>query len=155
MLSKKRELYFNQQVYTRTLIELGADSANKSDSLALCWRQLADELLSFDYREALSAISGVNVCSLPMKASFWRYEGGSQLPPHTDTPNKALTHLMYFNDDWTLEQGGCFRILNSNDADDCVAEIPPKLGTPPADQTVLSNALGARLETCSTPCGHM
>lgn len=48
---------------------------------------------------------------------------------HTDTPTKAVTVLVYFNEEDEAPGTG-LRILNSScDLDDYAAEVPPKLGT--------------------------
>lgn len=47
---------------------------------------------------------------------------------HTDSKDKLVTVLLYFNRDWT-DDGGHLRLLRSRDLDDYAEEIPPRLGT--------------------------
>ncbi len=46
---------------------------------------------------------------------------------HVDTPDKLVTILLYLNHDW-VHEAGKLRVLNSNNMDDYVTEIPPLMG---------------------------
>ncbi|WP_437186274.1 2OG-Fe(II) oxygenase [Planctomicrobium sp. SH668] len=46
---------------------------------------------------------------------------------HTDSRTKVITVLIYLNDGWAND-GGRLRLLNSNNIDDIVTEVPPDEG---------------------------
>jgi len=46
---------------------------------------------------------------------------------HTDSRTKVITVLIYLNDGWA-EDGGRLRLLNSNDINDIITEVPPDEG---------------------------
>jgi hypothetical protein len=45
--------------------------------------------------------------------------------PHTDQPSKILTHLLFLNEQWLSNWGGCLQILNSQEPDSIYQEILP------------------------------
>jgi hypothetical protein len=122
---KGTDAWYQHNVATRPLLELGALEPHEPEALDPVWLRLAEELLSDAYRESLSELTGRDVRSLRMQAHFWRFEPGSHFQPHVDKPHKIVTHLLYLTDDWTTEMGGCFRVLGSDDPKDVLDEVPP------------------------------
>ncbi|MDZ8264078.1 MAG: 2OG-Fe(II) oxygenase family protein [Nostoc sp. ChiQUE01b] len=45
--------------------------------------------------------------------------------PHTDEPNKVLTHLLFFNQQWSVDWGGCLRILKDSHPESAFEDILP------------------------------
>lgn len=115
--------------YGRFLIKMGYGEIHEPSSQPPIWRQLAEEFLSAEYVSAVEQASGVKLADTHLEAVFWRLTDGCTIDPHTDNPLKKISHLFYFNDRWSSEQGGCLRILRSWRMDDYVEEIPPLLDT--------------------------
>ncbi|MEH2026982.1 hypothetical protein [Nostoc sp.] len=65
------------------------------------WRQMIEELWTSAYRQALTQMSGVELKDCAMVIGFRRYNLGHCHRPHTDEPSKALTHLLFFNEQWS------------------------------------------------------
>jgi len=119
--------WYQHNVDTRPLLELGENKPFAPEDLDDVWLALAEELASAEYRERLSELTGFDVRALRMQAHFWRFQEGSFFRPHVDKPHKIVTHLMYLTDNWTAEMGGCFQVLGSGDDSDVRREIPPVL----------------------------
>ncbi|MEW6208813.1 MAG: 2OG-Fe(II) oxygenase [Acidobacteriota bacterium] len=64
----------------------------------------------------------------PMEANVFHYGPGASLGPHPDLADKIVTHVLYFNQTWNREDGGCLSILRSADPSDIVAQIAPLVG---------------------------
>jgi SM-20-related protein len=125
------EAYGGEKDYrydARSLIPMGEHTISHAESLSLPWQQLAKDLLSPEYRAAMSSITGLDLTSLPMEAHVYHYGRGALLGPHRDLPEKVVTHVFYFNEKWHPSDGGCLSILNSADASDVAALVNPVIG---------------------------
>ncbi|AFY51253.1 hypothetical protein Nos7524_5541 [Nostoc sp. PCC 7524] len=89
------------------------------------WQQLIQVLWQPQYRQALTQMSGIELKDCAMVIGFRRYNGGHLHRPHTDEPSKALTHLVFFNEQWPIEWGGCLRILKDEQPESVYQDIPP------------------------------
>lgn len=114
---------------SRELLGLGADTVSHPKELSDAWRELANDLLSPEYRAAMSRLTGLDLTSVPIEANVYHYGPGSSLGPHLDMPIKWVTHVLYFNDAWNPKDGGCLSILRSSDPADVAAVIPPIVGS--------------------------
>jgi len=112
----------------RSLVHMGADKPTHAQSLSVVWRRLAEELLSPAYRESMSQFTGVDLSGLPMEANAFHYGRSAWLGPHVDLEDKIVTHVLYFNESWNEDDGGCLTILGSGDMDHVVKTIPPVIG---------------------------
>ena len=112
----------------RALIGMGADVIAFPDDLSDAWRALASDLLSPEYRAAMTALTGCDLTHAPMEANVFHYGPGNSLSAHRDLPEKLVTQVLYFNPSWNRANGGCLQILRSPDPADLVAEIPPIIG---------------------------
>lgn len=112
----------------RSLVAMGASAPTRPASLDPLWRSLGDVLASAAYREAISALTGVDLTDHALEANAFAYPVGSFQDPHPDLPEKVVTHVMWFNQNWRAEHGGCLRILRSKDPDDVAEELLPLLG---------------------------
>ena len=113
----------------RPLVVLGADDVAEPGGLEPAWVEFAHELLGPAYREAAARAIGADLGDALLEASVWRWGADAHLGVHPDIPRKIASHVFYFNEEWDCSWGGCLRILASQDPDDCVAELPPALGS--------------------------
>ncbi len=109
----------------RSLIHMGAQGITNIDRLSLAWRALAADLLDPGYRQAMSSLTGLDLANAPMEVNLFHYGPGAWLGPHLDLKEKIMTHVLYFNEDWSQSSGGCLNILRSGDATDIEATILP------------------------------
>ncbi|MBK7438958.1 MAG: hypothetical protein IPI77_20005 [Saprospiraceae bacterium] len=86
------------------------------------WVKLAQDLLSDQYRLALSKLCQKDLSLVPMEVNIFHYSPGTWMGPHVDLKDKIVTHVIYFNQTWDDSQGGCLSILNSNDPVICLDE---------------------------------
>jgi SM-20-related protein len=112
----------------RSLIHMGADKPAQAQSLSTAWRRLAAALLSPAYRNAMSQFTGVDLSTLPLEANAFHYGRSAWLGPHVDLEDKVVTHVLYFNESWNEQNGGCLTILGSGDMNAVVKTIPPVIG---------------------------
>ena len=97
--------------------------------LSPTWLELFDELRAPGYFGAIERLAGFAIDPGLMDITFTRHAGGCFVSPHVDHEEKAMTQLIYFNDEWNPSWGGCLRILTERRINACVAEIAPRLGT--------------------------
>jgi hypothetical protein len=116
------------QYEARSLIAMGAASPTHSQYLSTAWRTLAEDLLSSEYREAMSSLTGIELTKLTIEANVFHYGRKAWLGPHVDLPDKIATHIFYFNETWDADDGGCLTILRDNDQTEPVKVIPPLVG---------------------------
>ena len=113
---------------SRSLIHMGATVPSHAESLSPAWRELAGDLLSTEYRSALTRITGRDLNSALMEVNVIHYGPGAFLGPHVDLKAKMMSHVLYFNERWNAQHGGCINILKSSDPSDVLAEILPVVG---------------------------
>lgn len=112
----------------RCLLPMGRATPVRPQALDPRWRQLADELAGPAYRTALSRLTGVELDPLDLEANLFSYGPGAFQEAHPDLPEKVVTHVLWFNEDWEEDFGGCLRILRSSDPEDVARELLPSLG---------------------------
>lgn len=113
----------------RILISEGRRHEEAVTSLPEVWRQLVDDILADDYRAALTALTGTDLGDCRVEARMTRYSNGCWIQPHTDRPDKAVTHLFYFNDVWRPEWNGDLHVLRGPSMADCARRVLPLFGT--------------------------
>lgn len=112
----------------RQLVEMGTGRIVNAQSLSPAWLQLAQELTAPAYRLALSELTDIDLRTAPMEVNVFHYGPQACLGPHPDLSDKLVTHILYFNDSWNIEDGGCLNILHSANPKDVIAVIPPLVG---------------------------
>ena len=112
----------------RALIGMGGDTAVNPEGLSEAWRMLAADLVSRDYRAAMSAVTGYDLSKSPIEVNVFHYGPGCSLGAHRDLPEKLVTHVLYFNRTWSRSDGGCLEILPSKESRDPVTEVLPVVG---------------------------
>jgi hypothetical protein len=113
---------------SRSLVHMGAGTPSHPEGLSPAWRLLAADLLSPAYRRALAELTGRELAGAAMEINVIRYGPGAWLGPHLDLKEKLATHILYFNEEWRSEDGGCLRILRSADPSDVATEVLPVVG---------------------------
>jgi hypothetical protein len=116
------------QYEARSLIAMGAQIPARARFLSPAWQHLSEDLLSTDYRAAMSRLTGVELAGLPIEANVFHYGRSAWLGPHVDLSEKVMTHIFYFNEVWDQGDGGCLNILSDGDSTDIVKVIPPLVG---------------------------
>ncbi|WP_411392385.1 2OG-Fe(II) oxygenase family protein [Pseudomonas sp. MPB23] len=112
----------------RQLIAMDSHQTVNPQALSRQWLALAQCLCSMPYRQAISALTGLDLTQVPMEANLFHYGPGANLGPHPDLPDKLVTHILYFNQTWDPADGGCLQILGSADPTHIVAEVVPIVG---------------------------
>lgn len=112
----------------RALIGMEADAVSYPEELSDAWRGLAEDMLSPDYRAAISRLTGCDLTDALLEVNVFHYGPGASLGPHPDLSDKIVTHVLYFNEKWNREDGGCLTVLGSADPADIAAEIAPLVG---------------------------
>jgi len=112
----------------RALIEMGANTVSRSEELSAAWKSLAHDLLSDEYRVAMSLLTRCDLRKVPMEVNVFHYGPRAHLGPHADLKDKLVTHVLYFNESWKREDGGCLTILRSAVPTAVAAEISPLVG---------------------------
>jgi SM-20-related protein len=112
----------------RSLVGMGAETATHGEELSSAWLELAHDLLSREYRIAMSLLTLHDLTAAPIEVNVFHYGPGSSLGPHLDLPDKLVTHVLYCNRTWNPADGGCLNVLRSKDPADVAARILPLAG---------------------------
>ena len=112
----------------RELIPMAVYDVSHSDELSAAWLALAHDLLSSTYRVAMSLLTERDLTNAPMEVNVFHYGSRARLGPHADLRDKLVTHVLYFNQSWQGEEGGCLNILRSANPTDVAARILPMVG---------------------------
>jgi Rps23 Pro-64 3,4-dihydroxylase Tpa1-like proline 4-hydroxylase len=128
---KKVKGYDGEKSYeymSRSLVHMGASVPTDAEGLSPAWRALAGDLLSAEYHSALQKITGVDLSSAPMEVNVIHYGPGAFMGPHVDLKAKIMTHVLYFNETWDQQQGGCIHILKSSNPANVLTQVLPVVG---------------------------
>jgi SM-20-related protein len=112
----------------RALIGMGEQLISRLQELSRSWQALASDLVSPAYRAAMSSLLGVDLTSALLEVNVFHYPPGGSLGPHPDLRDKIVTHILYFNESWNDEDGGCLTILRSSDPQAIVRRVSPLVG---------------------------
>jgi SM-20-related protein len=112
----------------RALIGMGEQSISRLQALSSSWQALASDLVSPGYRAAMSSLLGVDLTTALLEVNVFHYPPGGSLGPHPDLRDKIVTHILYFNESWNDEDGGCLTILRSSDPQAIVMRVSPLVG---------------------------
>ncbi|MEH1840105.1 MAG: 2OG-Fe(II) oxygenase [Nostoc sp.] len=93
--------------------------------LSKVWRQLIEGLWTDSYHAAIAEMSGLELKDCVMDIGFRRYNLGHLHHPHTDEPSKVLTHLLFFNQQWSVDWGGSLRILKDSQPESVFQDVLP------------------------------
>jgi hypothetical protein len=113
---------------SRELIGMGASTISRPARLSGAWRALANDLLSREYRRAMSALIGIDLSAAALEVNVFHYPPGGSLGPHPDLSDKIVTHVLYFNESWNDADGGCLTILGSSNAGEVAKTVSPIVG---------------------------
>ena len=78
---------------------------------------------------AIGAKFGIDLDGLDTSITVRRFAEASDGNIHTDSWTKAVTMLIYFNEEWTSETGALRMLRSATDIEDYAAEVPPLAGT--------------------------
>jgi SM-20-related protein len=112
----------------RALIRMSAQSISREKQLSGVWQALAHDFLSPTYRNAMSELTGIDLGAAELEVNVFHYPPGGLHGAHTDNRDKIVTHVLYFNESWNDDDGGCLLILKSSDPGEMVARISPLVG---------------------------
>jgi hypothetical protein len=112
----------------RSLVRFGTSDVTHAECLSPAWQRLANDLASPAYRSALGALTGRDLSDCPLEVNVSQYGRDALLGAHTDLPDKVLTQVLYFNDEWNPAHGGTLAIQSSREAADDDAIVTPLVG---------------------------
>ncbi|GGZ57690.1 2OG-Fe(II) oxygenase [Streptomyces subrutilus] len=98
--------------------------------LSAVWARLLDELDSERFIARLGAVVDRDLSTLPRDIGLFTHAKGEYISMHHDEPEKALTVVLYFNQDWPADGGGHFEVrVSHNPSTAPVQSLPPDAGT--------------------------
>jgi Rps23 Pro-64 3,4-dihydroxylase Tpa1-like proline 4-hydroxylase len=116
-------------LYTaRSMVNMGKRVITNQSNLSPEWQQFMDIFLSKEYARAISDLIGIDVTGAAIEINAFNYNPGSWMGPHVDLKDKIVTHILYFNRNWDMQNGGNFSILNSKETADTIIQISPVIG---------------------------
>lgn len=100
----------------------------KPENFSPAWHRFLSYLRSPEYRQWLTAVTGIDTRELPVEASVFKYTRDCIMDAHTDLPLKVIGQVFYFNTEWAPEDGGSFCVLHSKNENDVHAKVLPLIG---------------------------
>ncbi|WP_410575591.1 2OG-Fe(II) oxygenase [Amycolatopsis sp. cmx-4-61] len=130
----------HEKQYRMNLLYLAKDGRPEDDTLMLSagWSELLKDLLSDEFTQWLEAGTGLALRDLPLDIGVYTHVDGDFISVHKDKPNKAITAILYLNEDWPPGIGGEYEVRASGDPEaEPVRRIAPAPGQflafPPTD----------------------
>jgi SM-20-related protein len=80
------------------------------------WNRFLDAVISPDYRSYLAEVSGTSLSDALVEVDLNAYAVAGYMSPHTDRPEKLLSHIIYLSPYWREEWGGQLALLESAEA---------------------------------------
>jgi hypothetical protein len=101
-----------------------------ADRLSAVWSRLLDELDGDAFIERLGSVVDLDLTDLPRDVGLFTHEKGEYISLHHDEPEKALTVVLYFNQNWPADGGGHFEVrVSHNPTTAPVQSLAPDAGT--------------------------
>jgi len=76
------------------------------------YRDLFNAINGPPYREAIAALTQIDLRAGMLDLDIWEYGQGDYLGPHVDKPDTLVTHIIYLSNDWQPAHGGKLQILD-------------------------------------------
>lgn len=89
------------------------------------WTNLVNELLDPTYTETLSRELSVDLTKTYINIGLYRFSNNDYVEPHIDREDKILTQLFYFNNCWSVDNGGFLQLLHTQNSDSYFFSLPP------------------------------
>jgi Rps23 Pro-64 3,4-dihydroxylase Tpa1-like proline 4-hydroxylase len=133
----KREKQYAMNIFY--LLEDGR-KCQATEELSAAWAQLLDDLCSDAFLDWLEAGTKLKLRHLATDIAVYTHQDGDYISVHKDKPTKAITGILYLNEEWPPECGGFYEARQSGDPRvDPVRCIPPQggqfLAFPPTDRS--------------------
>ncbi|MCM5640154.1 2OG-Fe(II) oxygenase, partial [Xanthomonas hortorum] len=115
--------------YRRTIIPLGSFGVDQPAALTDAWQAMCGELVSEDFRSAMSHFCGTDLSKFPMEAIAFRGGQDTHYLPHVDASLcQGFRLIIYFNAHWERDWGGLLRILDPRNHHDARHVVLPIVG---------------------------
>lgn len=115
--------------YRRTIIPLGSSGVTQPATLTDTWQAMCGELVSEDFRTAMSHFCATDLSEFPMEAVAFRGGKDTHYLPHVDASlRRGFRLIIYFNAHWERDWGGLLRILDPSDRHDARHVMLPVIG---------------------------
>ncbi len=121
----------HEKQYRMNLVYLVRDGEEAKAAAALppVWSQLLADLRSEDFMTWLEAGTELKLADLVLDIGVYTHVDGDFISVHKDKPNKAITAILYLNDQWPTGYGGEYEVRGSANPDaQPVRRIPPLPG---------------------------
>ncbi len=104
------------------------------------WRELVDQLLDDPFTSWLAKGTGLALHGLPLDIAVYTHVDGDFIGVHKDKPTKAITAILYLNEQWPDAVGGQYEVRSGGDPQaEPVRRIAPRAGQvlafPPTDRS--------------------
>ena len=91
--------------------------------------ELIEEIQDTPFAEALGARFDLELEALPTTITVRKFCERTDGNIHTDHKSKVITALVYFNENWSHEEGQLRLLRSRGDIDDYTVQVPPYGGT--------------------------
>jgi hypothetical protein len=95
----KRHSYYggdkDSEYEARALVGMGQHLLSSVESLSSQWRALGNDLISTDYRAAISSLTGIDLSSAPLEVNVFHYPPGGLLRPMQICGQNRYAHPLF------------------------------------------------------------
>src|SRR5437588_12853903 len=107
---------------------MGQSEPHDKNKLSKEWIDLSKTLVSGEYKKAVSNLVSIPLIDCSIEINLFHYTSDSWMGPHLDVKDKIVTHVLYFNEKWNIDDGGNLAVLRSKNIQDAVTLISPIIG---------------------------
>jgi len=115
----------------RPLVRAGEQDIYLPENIPPIWREFGKDLLTDEYKVAMSKLTGLDLRNCAVQVDLWRYHPGCYTAPHTDDPCKSVSQILYFVKEWKPEWGGIGRMHDFSKEDHISIETLPSMTVSP------------------------
>lgn len=114
-----------EKAYSFLVCSLVRDSARIHDALPEAWDELVAHFTATAYAKLMLELFGVAGTDALLDVEVFKYTESDWIGPHTDRPERLVTHLFYLNEAWESGFGGLLHLLAAPRTDAVVHTIMP------------------------------
>lgn len=117
------------KAYSFDVCTLVKDSQVIKESIPPNWKELVNVFCGENYTNLLRQVFEFPDNNVLIDMEVFKYRDNDWIGPHTDRPNRLVTHLYYLNKSWDAASGGILHLLSGPREDLVAKTIVPEAPT--------------------------
>lgn len=115
----------SDKAYSFHVCTLVKDGRLVGNDLPEIWGTLLSEICDYRYVDIMKSLFHLSMSDLDIDIEVFRYSESDWIGPHTDRPDRLVTHIFYLNEQWDKSDGGLLHLLAAPRTDAIAHTIVP------------------------------